>query len=191
MWKKEDERRPPLPNNPQRTDPEPPAAGPHPPAERAASRASIGPSIEIRGELTGDEDLTIEGRVEGKIDLKEHGVTIGPQGQVRAEVHGRMIVVEGEVEGNLTAEEQILIRRSGRVRGDLAAPRVHLEDGAHFKGAIDMEPHRPQPPRPAAATAGAIPAKPPAGVPTSPAKPAPHSSWRNSARRVSYYWFIC
>jgi len=108
MWKKEDERRPPLPNNPQRTDPEPPAAGPHPPAERAASRASIGPSIEIRGELTGDEDLTIEGRVEGKIDLKEHGVTIGPQGQVRAEVHGRMIVVEGEVEGNLTAEEQIL-----------------------------------------------------------------------------------
>lgn len=102
--------------------------------------ASLGPSISIKGTLTGEEDLVIEGRLEGEVALHKQHVTIGRSGRVRADVYGSSICVEGEVNGNLFGEEQVIIRQSGKVRGNVTAPRVNLENGAKFKGAIDMQP---------------------------------------------------
>jgi cytoskeletal protein CcmA (bactofilin family) len=102
--------------------------------------ASIGPSISIRGELSGGEDLVIHGHVEGKIDLRQNNITVGKSGRVKADMYGKVISIEGEVEGNLYGGEQILLRQSGSVRGNIIAPRVSLEDGSKFKGSIDMEP---------------------------------------------------
>lgn len=101
--------------------------------------ATIGPSISIKGDLTGGEDLVIEGRVDGKVDLKQNNVTIGKNGRVKADVYGKLVTVEGEVEGNLFGQDQIIIRGTGKVRGNISAPRVSIEDGATFKGNIDME----------------------------------------------------
>jgi cytoskeletal protein CcmA (bactofilin family) len=119
-----------------------PASSPAPAHEppRRTDRATIGPSIFIVGDLTGDEDLVIEGRVEGKVDLKQNNVTVGKNGRVRADVFGRIVTVEGEVDGNVFAQEQALLRQSGAIRGNITAPRVVLEDGSRFKGSIDMEP---------------------------------------------------
>jgi cytoskeletal protein CcmA (bactofilin family) len=108
-------------------------------ADRPVDRAIIGPSIMIKGDVTGEEDLVIQGRVEGKVDLAQHHVTVGANGRVKANVLGRSVTVEGSVEGDLRAEEQIIIRKSGNVRGNVAAPRVTIEDGATFQGSIDME----------------------------------------------------
>ena len=115
----------------------------------------IGPSIVVRGEISGEEDLLIEGRVEGKVDLRQNAVTIGAKGQLSAEVHARVVMIDGEVEGNLNAEEQIVLRKSSRVRGDLCSPRVSIEDGARFKGSIDMEPKSARP-----VAASAAPSRP-------------------------------
>ncbi len=101
-------------------------------------RALIGPTIEIQGDLTGNEDLQIEGRLEGKIDLHQHNLTVGKNGRVKADVFGRQIVVMGEVNGNLYGEERIILHQSSKVNGNLFAPRVTLEDGSQFKGTIDM-----------------------------------------------------
>jgi cytoskeletal protein CcmA (bactofilin family) len=100
----------------------------------------IGASISIKGELTGEEDLVIQGRFEGRVDLRQNNVTVGKSGHVKADIHGKIISVEGEVEGNLFGEEQIVIRRSGSVWGNITAARVSLEDGSKFKGSIDMDP---------------------------------------------------
>ena len=141
---------------------------PEPPPQRAAesaSRAVIGASIELQGELSGNEDLLIEGRVQGRIQLSQHVVTVGAKGRVSAGVHARVLSIEGEVDGNLVAEELIMLKKSARVRGDLVAPRVVIEDGARFKGTIDMDPAKPAQaagPRPLAASAAA-PAAAPAG----------------------------
>jgi len=108
-------------------------------AERAGERAVIGASITIRGDVTGDEDLVIQGRIEGKVDLAQHNVTVGANGRIKANIFGRSVTVEGEVEGDLRAEEQIAIRKTGKVHGNVAAPRVTIEDGATFQGSIDME----------------------------------------------------
>ncbi|HEV3074395.1 MAG TPA: polymer-forming cytoskeletal protein [Thermoanaerobaculia bacterium] len=135
VWKKPDD-------NPSHPEPAPAPPRPAQPAEtRRAERATatIGPSIFIKGDLSGDEDLVIEGRVEGKIDLKQHNVTIGKNGRVRADVFGNTVVVEGEVDGNLFAQQQAILRQSGAVRGNITAPRVMLEDGSRFRGSIDME----------------------------------------------------
>lgn len=100
----------------------------------------IGPTIFIKGELRGEEDLVIEGRIEGKIEFKQNNVTIGKNGRVKADIYGKHISVEGEVQGNLQGEEQLVLRQSSNVRGNITAPRVTLEDGCHFKGSIDMCP---------------------------------------------------
>jgi cytoskeletal protein CcmA (bactofilin family) len=120
------------PNPTSTTAPEPP--------RRSAERATIGPSIFIKGDLTGDEDLVIEGRVEGRVDLKQNNVTVGKNGKVKADVSGRIVTIEGEVDGNVFAQEQAILRQSGAIRGNISAPRVVLEDGSRFKGSIDMEP---------------------------------------------------
>jgi cytoskeletal protein CcmA (bactofilin family) len=106
---------------------------------RSDGPATIGPSITVKGDISGDEDLLIEGRVEGKVMLAKHNVTIGPDGYVNADVNGRMVVVEGQVEGDLRGEEQIVLRHSAKVEGSIAAPRVTLEDGAVFRGGIEMD----------------------------------------------------
>jgi len=101
--------------------------------------ASIGKSIVINGELTGSEDLTIEGRVEGKIDLKEHVLTVGMNGRIKAQITAKSIVVFGHVTGNLTATEKVDIKEKGSVEGDIISPRVAIADGSHFKGSVDMQ----------------------------------------------------
>jgi cytoskeletal protein CcmA (bactofilin family) len=128
---------------------EPTSYSPVPPSPAAPSGgrreravAVIGSSISIQGDLSGEEDLTIHGRVDGKVDVKGNSVTIGESGRVKADVYGKTIIVEGQVDGNLFGGDQIVLRSSGHVRGNLTAPRVALEDGAQFKGAIDMEPKR-------------------------------------------------
>ncbi len=102
--------------------------------------ATIGPSITIKGDLSGEEDLLIEGRVQGEVLLHQHHVTVGPKGQVEADVYGRHICVEGQVKGNLRGEEVVVIRKSGKVEGNVTAPSVTLENGANFRGSIDMQP---------------------------------------------------
>ena len=100
---------------------------------------NIGKSVVIKGELSGSEDLTIEGQVDGKIELRQNVLTIGPNGRIKAEINAKAVVVQGEVTGNITASEKIHIRDAGSVDGDLAAPRIAIADGAHFRGSIDMK----------------------------------------------------
>ena len=100
----------------------------------------IGPTIVIKGIVSGDEDLHIEGKVEGTIDLKNHEVSIGEAGQVFADIKAKVIKIDGEVTGDISGHEKVVISKSGNVRGNIIAPRVTLEDGAIFKGSIDMDP---------------------------------------------------
>jgi cytoskeletal protein CcmA (bactofilin family) len=100
---------------------------------------NIGKSVVIKGELSGSEDLTIEGQVEGKIELRQNVLTIGPNGRIKAQVFAKAVVILGEVTGNVTATEKVDIRDNGSVDGDLAAPRVAIAEGAHFRGSIDMQ----------------------------------------------------
>jgi len=116
----------------------------HPPSSPPVSQAppagaAIGPSITIVGELKGDEDVTVLGSIEGTIDLPKHTVTIGRTARVSADIRAKIVSVEGEVRGNLQAGEQILIRKTATMLGNLSAPRVGLEDGCRFKGNVDME----------------------------------------------------
>ena len=100
----------------------------------------IGPTITFTGNLTGKEDISIEGNLDGKIVIQGHNVTIGKKGQVKADINAKVIIIEGTVEGNLYGEEQLIVRQSGIVRGDIIAPRVALEDGSNVKGNVDMNP---------------------------------------------------
>jgi cytoskeletal protein CcmA (bactofilin family) len=98
----------------------------------------IGRSMVLRGDLSGKEDLLIEGQFEGTIHLPEHCVTVGANGEVKAETHARQVVILGSVTGNINAGERIEIRKTGRVVGDLVAAAIAIEDGAFFKGSIDI-----------------------------------------------------
>lgn len=132
MWKKEDA----VPGQPtvaNMTSSEAPRA-----PVRSAGHATIGPSIVIKGEVSGNEDLLIQGQLDGSVALGLNSVTVGDGGRVKADITGRIITIEGSVEGNLNAKEQIILRGSATVQGDLKAPRVVLEDGASFRGLVDM-----------------------------------------------------
>src|SRR5476649_2288322 len=100
---------------------------------------NIGKSVVIKGELNGSEDLTIEGHVEGTIQLREHVLTIGPNGKIKAQVFAKAVIVLGEVNGNVTASEKVDIRDGGSVDGDIISPRVAIAEGAHFRGSVDMQ----------------------------------------------------
>ena len=100
---------------------------------------NIGKSVVIKGELNGSEDLTIEGHVEGRIELKDHVLTIGPNGKIKAQVFAKAVIVLGEVNGNVTATEKVDIRDGGSVDGDIISPRVAIAEGAHFRGSVDMQ----------------------------------------------------
>jgi cytoskeletal protein CcmA (bactofilin family) len=133
MWKKDDEQTAqPTAGSTHR------AASPRPPSSQSSTKATIGPSITIDGDVTGSEDLLIQGEITGSITLEDHAVGIGTEGRVKADIAGRLITVEGQVEGDLTAQEQIVLRGTARVKGDIKAPRVVLEDGATFRGLVDM-----------------------------------------------------
>ena len=144
MWKRDESVKPATPPAPS------PAAAPSAPASAAPAASepraqlgrdnvNIGKSVIIKGELSGSEDLTIEGHVEGRIDLKDNVLTIGPNGKIKAEVFAKSVVVLGEVTGNVTASEKVDIRDNGSVDGDIASPRVAIAEGAHFRGAVDMQ----------------------------------------------------
>jgi len=153
MWKRDDAVKPGSPGggpaaagtgqSPQNNINTPPA----PEAARSSDQArgmekgpvNIGKSVVIKGELTGSEDLTIEGHVEGKIELRQNVLTIGPNGRIKAQVFAKSVVILGEVTGNVTASEKVDLRDNGSVDGDIAAPRVAIAEGAHFRGSIDMQ----------------------------------------------------
>jgi cytoskeletal protein CcmA (bactofilin family) len=100
---------------------------------------NIGQSIHIKGELTGNEDLTIEGKVEGKVFLKDHNLTVGANGKIVAEIQAKTVMILGEVTGNINADDKVEVAATGSMRGDIQAPRVVLADGGKFKGSIDMD----------------------------------------------------
>jgi len=107
--------------------------------EKMGQVAIIGQSIQIKGELTGNEDLTIDGTVEGNIQLKDNSLTIGPNGNIKADINAKKVTIIGEVQGNVTAEETVEIRESGKLRGNITTPRLIIADGAFFKGSVEME----------------------------------------------------
>jgi cytoskeletal protein CcmA (bactofilin family) len=119
------------------------------PAEAARPRAAsgsgrreaaiIGPSIQLDGDLRGQEDLLIEGEVNGTIQLRNNSLTVGSQGKVKADVYAKEINVEGLVEGDLFGAERVSVRKSAQVRGNITSPHVSLEEGARFKGSIEMD----------------------------------------------------
>ena len=146
MWKRDEAVKP------TGTQPAPPAA-PVAPVQPATVSAvpqpeirrnerdvvNIGKSVVIKGELNGSEDLTVEGQVEGKIELKDHVLTIGPNGKIKAQVFAKAVIVLGEVNGNVTASEKVDIRDGGSVDGDIVSPRVAIAEGAHFRGSVDRQ----------------------------------------------------
>src|SRR6476661_5192408 len=151
MWKRDEAVRPPASGQPA-AQPQPAAAGTAATPNRPESSqkierdvVNIGKSVVIKGELNGSEDLTIEGQVEGKIELKEHALTIGPNGKIKAQIFAKSVIVLGEVNGNVTASEKVDIRDGGSVDGDIISPRVAIAEGAHFRGSVDMQRKGPQP----------------------------------------------
>ncbi len=100
--------------------------------------ANIGKSISIRGDLTGNEDMVIEGKVEGKVDLPNSELTVGANGHVKADIHAKGVVIVGHVVGNVTGLERVEIQATGRVEGDVSAPKLIVAEGAQLNGAIQM-----------------------------------------------------
>ncbi len=102
--------------------------------------ANIGKSISIKGDVLGEEDTVIEGRVEGRIELKNHHLTIGANGDVQGEVSAKQVTIVGRVSGNVVATERIELRDSGRLEGDLTTPRLLVQEGSQMNGKISMKP---------------------------------------------------
>jgi len=100
--------------------------------------ANIGKSITIKGDLTGNEDLVIDGNIDGRIDLPNNQLTIGPEGKIKADIHAKSAVVVGHVSGNVSATERIEVQASGVVDGDVRAPRLVVQEGAVLNGAVEM-----------------------------------------------------
>ena len=177
MWKRDDVRPPDEDNGVE----EHPLAGiassgasrRAPVAERPVSRdvVNIGKSVIIKGELSGSENLTIEGQFEGKIELRDNALTVGPNGKIKAEMlFAKSVDILGRVTGKIAAVDVVSIRENGAVDGDITAPRIAIADGAHFRGSVDMrsdsvkaEPREPVVAKPPAASkAPAAPVKAPA-----------------------------
>jgi cytoskeletal protein CcmA (bactofilin family) len=169
MWKRDENVRPTAgreavaPVTPT-TPAAPMAHGPEPESRRqmdARDIVNIGKSVVIKGELNGSEDLTVEGHVDGKIELKEHVLTIGPHGRIKAEIFAKAVIVLGEVVGNILASEKVDIRDNGSVDGNIVSPRVAIAEGAHFRGSVDMA-RKADSPKPVAPPAPDVKPAPPA-----------------------------
>jgi cytoskeletal protein CcmA (bactofilin family) len=183
MWKRDEAVRPVSGGQPVAAA-QPPAPAP---AGNAGSRpethhlmekdiVNIGKSVVIKGELNGSEDLTIEGHVEGTIQLRDHVLTIGPNGKIKAQVFAKAVIVLGEVTGNVTASDKVDIRDNGSVDGDIISPRVAIAEGAHFRGSVDMQ---------RKGAAAASPSAPKAATPQPAAQqPAPQKQEQNAPQRV-------
>jgi cytoskeletal protein CcmA (bactofilin family) len=132
--------------------------------------AHIGKSVLVKGELSGSEDLYLDGEVEGSIDLREHSLVIGPHGRVRANIFARDVVVHGKVDGNVSGTERVELKKSAVLTGDIGTKRIVIEDGAFFKGAIDIKKEAAKPEASKAMAAAASYSAPaPAHVSTSAA----------------------
>ena len=159
MWKPRPEDNKPMSMNPtQPAQPVPPpaavAAPSTPTQHKETPKASdphradvghIGKSVQIKGELTGSEDLYLDGSIEGTVDLRDHSLIIGPNGKIKASISARDLVVHGRVEGNITATGRVELRKSCTLIGDVSTQRIVIEDGAFFKGAIDIKEKSQQP----------------------------------------------
>jgi len=151
MWKRDEAVRAPSGQpaaQPQQPAPAGPAATPNrPESSHKLERdiVNIGKSVVIKGELNGSEDLTIEGQVEGTIQLRDHILTIGANGKIKAQIFAKAVIVLGSVTGNVTASEKVDIRDNGSVDGDIISPRVAIAEGAHFRGSVDMQRKGAQP----------------------------------------------
>jgi cytoskeletal protein CcmA (bactofilin family) len=142
MWSKEnprDTRVNPVPApesgyTPPRPDPRPVAA--ETPTELRS--ANIGRSVTVRGEVTGSEDLTVDGRVEGRIDLPDHTLTIGPNATINADIKAKVVTIFGTVKGSVSARDKAELRRGASLEGDLASGSISIQEGSHFTGKVDM-----------------------------------------------------
>ena len=135
----------------------PPAAGPVSPvtpfsapsssrstAPAARSAARLGSSLQIKGHVTGSEDLQIDGKIDGPITLRGHQLTVGPSAQLNSEIHAGEVIVYGKVIGNVHARDRVDVKTDGSIVGDIATARISIEDGAHFKGRIEIDPTKTQ-----------------------------------------------
>ena len=138
LWQKEQETSSGASTTPRASTPSKPGTNPKRSESRSGTPATIGQSVQINGELTGQEDLIIDGTIEGKVIVKGHNLTIGANGHIKAAVKAKSVEVSGEVSGNITADDKVEISPSGSVLGNIIAPRVALADGCRFKGSIDM-----------------------------------------------------
>ena len=152
MWKRDEAAKPNAPAGPgpapaqhgstpltAESTPSKSAHGADPQRGQEKTAVNIGKSVVIKGELNGSEDLTIEGLVEGKIELRQNVLTIGANAHIKAAVFAKSVIILGEVIGNVSASEKVDIRDNGSVDGDIASPRVAIAEGAHFRGSIDMQ----------------------------------------------------
>jgi cytoskeletal protein CcmA (bactofilin family) len=114
-------------------------AGNRPNAPSARTLACLGSTIVVKGEITSDEDLQIDGKVEGNISLRGHRLTVGRTAQLNSEINAREVVVYGNASGNLRARDRVEIKKDGQVIGDITTTRISIEDGAYFKGHIEIE----------------------------------------------------
>ena len=136
--------------------------------EPARGSASIGKSVTIKGQIFSREDLVVDGEIEGAIELNDHRLTVGPNGRVRAGIKAREIVVLGSIEGNVEALDKIDIRKDAKLIGDIKTARIVIEDGAYFKGSIDIvkpEPAKVSMPQQRPASPNAAPVHAPAAAP--------------------------
>jgi cytoskeletal protein CcmA (bactofilin family) len=124
--------------NPEQSGTDPAARGERPMSTPASGLAQIGKSVMIKGELSGSEDLYLDGLVEGSIALKGNSLTVGPNGQVKASVDAKGVVVQGKLEGNIQASDRVDLRKSAIVTGDITAQRISIEEGAFLKGKVDI-----------------------------------------------------
>ena len=165
MWKsrKEDETpsSPPSVLNPKEVRP---VETPKPVNEFHAEVAHIGKSVVVKGELSGSEDLYLDGEVEGSVELRGHNLTVGPHGRVRAHIRARDVVVHGKVDGNINAD-RVELKKSAIHVGNIVTQRIIIEDGAFFKGSIDIQREQKPEPEPKPAVAVSV-------VSSSPAAPA-------------------
>jgi cytoskeletal protein CcmA (bactofilin family) len=149
MWKARPEENRVTSVNP--SQPAPTAATPAPVAGAASKDlhrpavddvGHIGKSVVIRGELSGNEDLYLDGEVEGNINLRDHKLVIGPNARIKAAISAREVVIHGRIDGNVTASERVELKRSSTLCGDVSTHRIVIEDGAVFKGSIDIKEQR-------------------------------------------------
>ena len=138
MWKKDPPETVNSPRDPIHTEPFQRKPPQREPVDRLMERAVIGSAIIINGEVSGSQDLMVNGRIEGKVSLSDHSLTVGRKARIKADIYARLISIEGDAEGTIEGEEKIVLRGTGNVRGNLVAPQVVLEEGCKFKGSIDM-----------------------------------------------------